>query len=367
MNDLHDDVKAAFDTVSADDTNPGSQVGSPPAETLPPVEATPSLDAPPKARRADGTFAKADELPPITEPVKPPAGEKPPVPGQQPQQLGGEQPVKLDPSKPPSAWTPASKAQWNTIPQPIREEIIRREEATAAGIQKLQQQYEPAAIALQELAPYEQYVNHIGAEPVSYLHEVIQAEQTLRLGNPAQKLSLLLAMGDQYGIPLRSAVDKALEGKLNETLQKAHQMHKTPAPLPPQIRQQLSELNELKQWREGLESGAAKTELEEFAKDHPLLPQVSERMAQLLDAGVCKEYQEAYDIAVWQNPTLRAQAVAQQNGQRMQGGLQARQQAAAGVVAPGSAPLDGGSDGVGDTDDVHEAVRRAWNASAGRA
>jgi hypothetical protein len=322
------------------------------------------LDAPAKPRRADGTFAKADELPPITEPV-PPAGEKPPV-GQQPppQQLGGEPPVKLDPSKPPSAWTPASKAQWNTIPQPLREEIIRREEATAAGIQKLQQHYAPAEALLEELTPYEDYVNHIQADPVEYLHGVIQSEQMLRLGNPAQKLGLLLALGDQYGVPLRSAVNQVLGGKLNETLAESHRRFQTPQALPPEIAR---ELQEMRQWRSGMESQAATSELNEFAKDHPLLQHVTERMAQLIESGAVETYQDAYDVAVYQNPQLRQQALALQNGQRQQGGLQARQQAAAGLVAPGSAPLETGGDGVGDTDDVHEAVRRAWNQSAGRA
>jgi len=365
MNDLHDDVKAAFDTVAADDTNPGSQVGSPASETLPPVEATPPPgEAPAKPRRADGTFAKADELPPITEPVKPPAGQQPPPAGQQPPALGTEAPVKLDPSKPPSAWTPGSKAQWNTIPLPLREEIIRREEATAAGIQKLQQQYEPAQALMDELTPYEDYVNHIKVDPVEYLHTVIQSEQTLRLGNPAQKLGILLALGDQYGVPIRSAVNQVLGGKLNETLAESHRRFQTPQALPPEIAR---ELQEMRQWRSGMESQAAKSELDEFAKDHPLLPHVTERMAQLIESGAVETYQDAYDVAVYQNPQLRQQALALQNGQRQQGGIQQRQAAAASVVAPGSAPLEAGGDGVGDTDDVHEAVRRAWNASAGRA
>jgi len=364
MNDLHDDVKAAFDTVSADDTNPGSQVGSPPSETLPPVEATPPPGE--KPRRADGTFAKADELPPITEPVKPAApAPAAPVPGQQPQALGDPAtPVKLDPSKPPSAWTPASKAQWNTIPQPIREEIIRREEATAAGIQKLQQQYEPAQALMNELTPYEDYVSHIKVDPVEYLHTVIQSEQMLRLGNPAQKLGLLLNLGDQYGIPLRGAINEVLKGKLDETLAESHRRFQTPPSLPPEVAR---ELREMREWRNNMESTAAQTELQAFAADHPLLEQVKDRMAQLLESGAVETYQDAYDVAVYQNPQLRQQALALQNGQRQQNGIQQRQAAAASVVAPGSAPLEAGGDGVGDTDDVHEAVRRAWNQSAGRA
>jgi hypothetical protein len=256
------------------------------------------------------------------------------------------------------------KEKWAGIPQDVREEITRREEATAAGIQKLQQQYAPAEALMHELTPYEDYVSHINVDPVEYLHNVIQSEQMLRLGNPAQKLGLLLALGDQYGVPLRSAVNQVLGGKLNETLAESHRRFQTPQALPPEIAR---ELREMREWRSNMESTAAKTELDEFAKDHPLLPHVTERMAQLIESGAVETYQDAYDVAVYQNPQLRQQALALQNGQRQQGGIQARQQAAAGLVAPGSAPLETGGDGVGDTDDVHEAVRRAWNASAGRA
>jgi hypothetical protein len=161
-------------------------------------------------------------------------------------------------------------------------------------------------------------------------------------------------------------VNEVLKGKLDETLAESHRKFNTPAPIPPQVQQQLSELRELQQWRASLESKEAISELETFATTHPLLPQVSERMAQLIETGAAETYQDAYDIAVWQNPQTRSQALAQQQGQRQAGGIQARQQAAAGLVAPGSAPLEAGGDGVGDTDDVHEAVRRAWNQSAGR-
>jgi hypothetical protein len=254
------------------------------------------------------------------------------------------------------------KEKWSTLPEDVRTEITRREEATATGVQKLMQHYEPMEEIYNTLLPYEQYFEHIQEDPRQYLTSMMGVEQTLRLGNPAQKIEMVLALADTYGVPIRPALDAAMNGKLNELMQNAHQQHKTPPAVPPHIQR---ELEEQRQWRAQVEDQAATGELQEFAAQpgHEYLDHVRDDMADLIESGVVETYQDAYDLAIWRNPQLRAQAQAQQNGQQMLSGVQQRQQAAAAVVAPGQAPLTTGEpDDKGA--DVYDDVRRAWNANA---
>lgn len=364
---LHEDIRAAM-TGSSNDVD-GSQLDLPlddtsketgfeqqRSEVLPPVYPD-SKEVKGPQRGPDGKFLPKE------------AGEQPPAPAvqpkqpqtpQQPQQLGTEQPAKLDPSKPPAAWTPEMKAKWGTVPKDIREEITRREEATMVGIQKLQQHYAPMEDIYNVLVPHGEYFQHIQEDPRQYLTSMIGMEQTLRLGNPAQKIEMLLALADVYGVPMRDTLDSALGGKLNDMMQQAHNKHQTPMPLPPEVQQ---ELISRRQWQSQIEDLAAQSELDQFAQQpgHEFLEHVRDDMANIIESGFVTTYEEAYELACFTNPQIR-QAV--MSGQRPMNRIQQRQQAAGSIVSPGNAPLvmDGGEGDV--PDDIHDAVRQAWNRSA---
>jgi Predicted membrane protein len=364
---LQDDIRAAIESASAAETPPGQSpepLGAPASEVLPPVEPDnkePQLPKPPVAdktptppRGPDGKF-----LPQKTEAVSPSTPAQPIIPAS-PEDL-----VHFDPAKPPAAWTQPMKDKWNTIPEDIRVEITRREEATASGVQKLMQHYEPMEQIFNVIAPHEQYFQQIRENPQEYLSDMITMEQILRTGNPAQKVEMLLAMGDVYGVPIRSALDSAMDGKLNEMMQQAHQHHKTPPQVPMEIQR---ELQEQRAWRSQVEDMAAESELSTFAQQqgHEYLEYVREDMADIIERGIADSYQDAYDLACWRNPQIRQAIIGQQNGQL--NSVQQRQQAAAAIVAPGQAPLVEGGDENKPDDDIHETVRKAWNqAATGRA
>jgi hypothetical protein len=368
---IQDDIRAALDTAteglkSTGTEKPDSGDFAPQtSETLPPVFPEDKETKAP-VRGPDGKFQPKQPA------VQPPAPAPPKVP-EAPQPLGAQpkpgEELKFDPAKPPAAWTPAMKEKWSKIPEDIRQEITRREEATAVGVQRLQQHYEPMEQIYNTLLPYEGYFEHIQEDPRDYLTSMMQTEQTLRLGNPAQKIELLLALADTYGVPIRSALDSAMNGKLGELMQQAHEFHKTPAPVPPQI---MRELQEARQYKEQIEDYAASTELEQFAQEpgHEYLDHVRDDMANLIEAGYAVSYQDAYDLALWRNPQLRPVYIQQQTAAQTAAPspIQRRQQAAAAIASPGPAPLEYGSEEATGEEDIHDAVRKAWNAQAtGRA
>jgi len=353
---INDDVRAAFNSLAASE---GSTAAPEPpvSDIIPPPKVESKTDG---VRDAHGRFLPKDKdekdvIPPLTEPkapvppVTPPASSTPPDPNA---------PIKLDATKPPQGWTPEMKAKWDKVPEDIRAEVIRREEDMAAGVQRLMQQTEPARQIYSVLEPYEPYFQQIELEPAEYLTQMIQSEQVLALGNPAQKFTQLLEIADGYGIPIRQALDQAMGGKLQAFIEESHKHHRTPPSLPPEVAR---ELQEQRDWRANLEATAAKNELEAFTADktaHPFMDQVRDQMADVIESGVCETYQDAYDYCVWKNPTLRAQAAAQANGSSQLNGVQARQVAAAAVVPPASSGLSTApEDGLGD--DIYADVRRA--------
>ena len=351
------DVAAAFAAASAD---PGAAPATPTptprddgrypngqfAPATPTAPAAPSAPAATPAPTAatptpDGQPAPAGSVPAAT----PPAAGTPPAGA-----------VTLDPSKPPQGWRPEAKAKWETLPEDLRTEIIRREGDSARGVERLRQFYQPMEQVYEAIAPHAQYFQHIQRNPQDYLREVIQMEQSLTLGNPAQKLETVLAIGEQYGIPLRQIIDASMNGQLAATLQQSHQRYGTPAPIPPHVQQ---EINRLRQLEDQHTEQLATAQLNEFLSTNPpFFNEVGEEMEKLLDSGVVDNYKDAYDLAVWRNPTLHAQAQAVTNGQNMVQGVQQRQAAAAAISTPGAAPIVPAAV-ANDDESVEDTVRRA--------
>jgi hypothetical protein len=366
MNGIEDDVQAAVSSLEGTAAAPApasAPAAAPVASDFAPVVAdkTPT-------RGEDGRFQPIAPVPvedrtakpaePAKEPVKEPAAAAPaPAPAPVEAAAGA---VKLDPSKPPSSWTPQMRDKWSTIPEDIRNEVIRREEAMAQGVQKLQAQYEPASKMFQQVSQYNEYFKHINREAPEYLDDMIRTEQMLTLGNPAQKVELLLNLADSYGVPIRSALDSALNGGLKDMIKQSHEQFQTPPPLPPAI---IKELNELRTDRQQMLDSAADAELAQFnSVDRPFFNQVRDNMIRLIETGAAKGYEDAYDMSCWANADIRAKMVAQQNGQAQANGVQTRQAAAAQVSTPAAAAVQGVTV-VDPNEDIYATVTRAWNAA----
>ena len=371
---VQDDVRAAI--TSLETAQPPAEAPSPapaPAPAAAPA-ASPVSDDSGQGRDASGRFvAKNDAAQaPVSAPAQAPAApvasapavakegtQAPPTPTNEEKGV-----VALDPSKPPQGWTAPMREKWSTIPEDVRNEIIRRESDMAAGVQRLNQQVEPLRQIGGELAKFDPYFAHIQRPVTEYLNELIPIEQTLALGNPAQKLDMMLNVADRYGVPLRAVLDQAMGGQLNKALEDSHKQYGTPTPLPPQVAQRMEYLEKQ---LDGIQNMAAKNELDAFMADteaHPFFDEVQGDMQKLLESNACTTYQEAYDIAVWRNPQMRARVVAQANGQQQAAGLQQRQQAAGALVPPSGASIAAAAPAAGGDGDVYDDVKRAWMAAS---
>jgi hypothetical protein len=319
--DLQDEVRAAF--VAYDDDGTDSDAGPP--------------------RGADGKFvehetsdevAAAAKLQP-QEPEQPPAEEQPP-------QI-------LTEDKAPRGWTPAAREKWETIPPDLRQEILRREDASIAGVRQLQERYAPMEQFIQGISPILQEARYYGVDPGGYIDQVMGTERTLRNADIPGKFQAILAIADQYGVPLRDVINQSVGQQVIPPAQQPQYQ------VPPQIMQ---ELNEMRQWRQQQQNSGVQEQISSFSKDKEFFHDVHSQMAVFIESGQANNLQEAYDAACWSVPAVREVMLARQ-------GLQKKQESAAGAsVRPGGGvvvPADENSD------ELEDVVRNAFiKSSTGR-
>lgn len=322
-------------------------------------------------RDETGRFAKKEEAkddkvadktvkPEGTKPeVKDPATDAPKQENQE-GQAGSEkeQPQKiLVQDKAPQSWTPKSRERWADIPEDIRQEILRREEAAVVGVRQLQESFAPARQFIDTLGSFIQEASQSNVDPGQYISQVMNAERGLRSGTAEQRFAALVGIADSYGIPLRQALTEAL-GK--DVLPPPTQQ------LPAHVQK---ELDEARQFRQQYQQQQKKEEPEDapeivaFAKDHEFFNDVRMEMANVLEAGLATDMESAYKEACFRVPGVRELLAerAAQGDQRQQ-----RQQVAAkvGKTTSSNGVVTGVENEHDDSDDIRETVRKAAAAAA---
>jgi hypothetical protein len=337
---VRDDVLAAF-----------KEVDTPVEVTTEPV-AEPSETAEQKAERIrdeQGRFARADEAK-KAEPVK--ADVKTDIKPE----------VKTDPKvedvAPPVQWKGNAKIDFNRLPTSVKQAISEEYKQYSEASQKVEAIDRVLTPQRRQLLA-QAYGNDMGG-----LDQILQ---TVEYSN-RDPLGFVKWYAQQNRIDLSSLVSPAQQQQ--------------PA-IDPQLQQLLSpilnkvtSLEQTFQQRQAYEQQQTQAqiqgELNAFLSDHqnfPYAQDVRRQMGVLIDAaaqqGQTLSLKDAYDQAVWANPTTRGQLLAQQaqqSTQQLQATAQQKRQLSASVAgAPGTAqPLNGITNPKATVrDDVMEAMRQA--------
>jgi len=263
----------------------------------------------------------------------------------------------LTEDKAPRGWAPAIREKWGTIPEEIRKEILRREEASAIGVRQLQENYAPLEQFVGSIAPFIQEARQNGVAPDQYIGSVLASERILRRADLPTKFQEILRIADQYGVPLRDIINASVgQEVLTKPQQQAQQY------VPPQVAQELAEA---RQWREQFEQRSITNELNAFSQGREFFEDVRSTMALYVESGQAKSLQDAYDAACWATPAVRDVLLSRQGKQQEQTDLQKRQEAAAGASVKPKGEVDvkvGDKDD--DDDDIAATVRKAFAESA---
>jgi hypothetical protein len=243
----------------------------------------------------------------------------------------------------PTSWNAAARDLFTKADPALREYIAKRDAEQQAGVAKLKQAYESKAafaeVMWKQIAPYEQLLRQEGTTPDRAVASLMQTAAVLRTGSPEQKATALAQVARQYGIDIGHVAH------ISQTPQAG------PDPAVHRVMQELEQVKAtLAQQRQAEQQQKQQqfvSEIESFKSSAPHFDAVREDMAALLDSGRATTLQEAYDRAVWMNPTTRAivQAETQAKAEAERKAAQAAQVAKAksAAVSVTGAPGNAGS------------------------
>ena len=339
--ELHDELRKAFEAASAEDTEPNTA----------PVDAGASADDADDSQEGGEAPEKVAEKP---------EGEVKPEEAKPEEAADPKDAVKLDKARAPTSWNAKVREKWAELPEEVRQEVIKREEAHVNGVRKLQEEFAPVRQFAESVGGVLQEARALGQDPVQYIHNLAAAERGLRNGSPDQKFGVLLQLADQYGIPLRQFLGTA----------DAQSQQPQAAQIPAEVARELEEARRFREQMTHQQQVQQQTEVqrqvEQFQQGREFFDDVREIMAGLFEANQVSTLEEAYDKAIWMHPDVRAVLLQREKAQQGQQQQKQRQLAAAGASGrPGTADVNSGVD-FEDEDSIEATIRKSIVASSGR-
>ena len=121
----------------------------------------------------------------------------------------------------PQSWKPASREVWATVPEPARQEILRRENEIVDKLRKTAEERKSYQRFQQSIEPFKQTIAiEAGGDPIAAASNLMGVATRLRFGTQNEKAQLLAQIINQYGVDI-DALDSALVGESPSPSQKA--------------------------------------------------------------------------------------------------------------------------------------------------
>lgn len=245
----------------------------------------------------------------------PPTSVEPPPPAPEPQAM-------------PKSWEAKYAEKWATLDPEVKAEILRREDNFHTGLEGYKADAQVARSFKAAVQPYMPALQQAGIDPVALASNLVQAHYTLSTAAPDQRINLFRQIASDYGIDLANLAGQE-------------------APfVDPQVRTLQDELSALKSQLTGItqqslqeKRASLEAEVNTFAADpkHDLFPQVVDDVASLIRTDRQMTLAQAYEKAVWANPTTRATMLERQQKAATEAAAQtAKAHAAKAAKAAGS-------------------------------
>lgn len=203
----------------------------------------------------------------------------------------------------PDTWSKEALADWASIPPRAQQEILKREEDMHRGIEGYKAAAELGGKVSKIIEPYAPILAAEGVDPFNMLQNFAGNHYLLSRGTPEQKIQLAANLLTGYQIPLPELLEYM-----------ADQIGTASEPVDPKLVALEKEVTELKsarnQEREQLTSAALERinqEIDAFAADpkNKYFDELAADIQQLFAVGQAKTLSEAYEKALWSNPSTR--------------------------------------------------------------
>lgn len=311
-----DSIRELLDANITAAEAPAATVGAPSA---PVVTATPAPPGP--VVTPEGT-TPAPGTPPVASTPAAPAPGAPPAaaPEADPTKAAVDDKTKHNLStvivhKAPGTWTPAAREHWNSLPEGVRDEVIKREREVSRAMTQSSSARKFVGEFNQIIAPHIAQIQAEGGNPLSTIQGMFNVGTMLRTGAPQSKAELLANLCKQFGVDLEmldQSLDKVYNGAGGQSQRQpqgvdpAHLqrlVNQAVAPvLQPLVQNQRQLLQQIEQEVDG--------ELSDFASKHEFYEDVKQDMADIVEManrrGMNMTLTEAYERATLLSAPVRA-------------------------------------------------------------
>lgn len=323
--DVHNDVAAAIQQLKGK-TEPGPE--APPVDDQPaPIEAKADHPNDPN-RYADGTFkpTKTEAAPDKAAPVDPKSASTDTT-------TKASAPAPTPGDAPPAGWTPDAKAEWSNLSPALKAAVLKRENEIAEGGRQWSEEKRRYQATL---APLVQETQRLGIAPEQGLNALLQAHHMLTR-DPA---SAIAELAQRYGVDLANLASNP----------PAPQAQSRFDPMVSHLTQTVSALeSQLNGFLQNQTLGI----VERFAQDKPHYAAVENDIARLIPViqqahpGLSPSdvLEKAYEQAIWVNPDVRAQLIADERAKQEQQQAEALKAKAA-QAAKAAVSIKGSSNGA---------------------
>lgn len=265
------------------------------------------------SRHPDGTFAKVPDknvIQPDPDPLKK---------GDHGKEGKGAEASVGAVQRPPASWSAAAKAKFATLEPDIQREVLKREDDFHKGIEQYKAKATLADTLYREIQPYEAVLRSEGVTPEVAVRSLMNAAYTLRAGTPQQKAQLIQDVAQTYGIDLSGLAS----GEVPEIDPNTHALQNRLASLEGAIANSFAQ-------RQQHDVQTLTQQIEQFRNDPKNLyfDDVRQDMGVLIQNARAQTLQDAYDMAIWARPDIRALLLAQQQQASDQERLEAAKRSA---------------------------------------
>jgi hypothetical protein len=190
----------------------------------------------------------------------------------------------------PISWTAEKKAEWASVPPALQEYISQRDKESHEAITRAGQQikaFEPIRNVIEQ---YGHTFQKNGLQPHDGIARMMAVNEMLE-ANPRAAIA---EIAKAYGVNLQG-----------ETAQDANPGDARVAELEAELGKIKTHLTAQQRQQYEAESTALAREIADFAKDKPHFESVRKVMAGLMSSGAAETMQDAYDQAIYADPTIR--------------------------------------------------------------
>lgn len=248
----------------------------------------------------------------------------------------------------PKTWSADAKAAWSTLPPAVQQAVLKRESEMDAGGRQWSEQRQAYE---RVLSPVAELSRQNGLTTEDGIQRLLSVEQRLQTDGP----NMIRELANAYGVDLAALAN----GTQQPQVQRAPQFD--PNQIPILVNQTLQE-----ELARRDQQTALQTQISAFASQpgHEHFDTVKVKMGRLLETGEATSLQDAYEQAVWANPSTRsAMQAATQQAPSAEKNAKARKAAVSINGSPrGQAPVNR----VNGSGSIEDDVRAAWNQHSGQ-